>query len=372
MLGAAATAMAVCLSGATPASAQTEPADRTPLAEEVFQNVQVFQGVPADELMAAMGYFSNALSANCTYCHVGGGGGGWDQYAVDIPTKERARQMVRMMNEINRTYFGERRVVTCVSCHNGSNRPKTAMSIAAVYGLEPTDEPDTLPAQIPGMPSADEVLDTYVQALGGSERLAALTSFVATGTHLGFAEAEAVPVEIFARGPNQRTTVIHNLGGDTTTAYDGRAGWIAMPATDSPLPLRPLTGGELEGARLDADLSFPAGIKQALDNWRGTFPTVIDDRDVLVIQGRSAGNSPVKLYFDDETGLLTRMVRYADTPVGPNPTQIDYADYREVAGVKMPFSWTMTWQSGRSAFELTDVQPNVSVDPAVFGRPAAP
>jgi len=78
------------------------------------------------------------------------------------------------------------------------------------------------------------------------------------------------------------------------------------------------------------------------------------------------------LYFDAESGLLLRQLRYADSPVGRLPTQVDYSDYRDVAGVKMPFRWTLTWLDGRENFELSEVQPNVTIDAARFGRPAAP
>jgi outer membrane lipoprotein-sorting protein len=178
-------------------------------------------------------------------------------------------------------------------------------------------------------------------------------------------------MEIFAKAPSQRTTVIHTLSGDATTVFDGRVGWAAAPETDSPIPLRALSGGELDGVRLDAELVFPSRIKQALTNWRGAIPTTLDDRDVLVIQGTSPLKSPVKLYFDAETGLLTRLIRYADTPVGRNATQIDYSDYREVAGVKIPFRWVVAWQSGHATYELSDVQPNTSIDANVFSRPVA-
>ena len=361
--------LVVCLLGARAAAGQTPSAPKPLLAEEVFKNVQVFKGVPVDQFMGAMGFFSNALSANCTHCHVGEGGGGWDKYAEDVGPKQTARRMVVMMNAINKTYFGGRRVVTCVSCHNGNNRPKVAMSVAAVYGTAATDEPDEILKQAPGAPSADQVLNTYIEALGGAARLASLTSFSAKGTHLGYGEAQKIPVEIFAKSPGQRTTIIHTLSGDVTTTYDGRAGWMAMPETDSPVPLRGLSGGDLEGAKLDVELSFPARVVQALSNWRGAVPTTIEDRDVFVIQGTSAGRSPVKLYFDATSGLLVRLVRYTETPVGRNPTQIDYADYRDVAGVKMPFRWVVAWQSGHSTFELTDVQPNVPVDAAKFALP---
>jgi len=241
-----------------------------------------------------------------------------------------------------------------------------------MYGAPPLEDPDEILEQAPGAPPADQVLDKYLRALGGADRLATLTSFVAKGTYQGNAEVEKRPFEVFAKVPAQRTAIIHSNNGDTTTAYDGRAAWIAAPDTESPVPLLGLTGLELDAVKLDADLSFPARVKSILSDWRVGFPTTIDDRDVQVVQGTSAGRSPVKLYFDRESGLLVRLVRYTDSPVGRNPTQIDYADYREVAGVKMPFRWTVTWLDGRSTIQLNDVQPNIPIDAARFSRPASP
>jgi hypothetical protein len=132
-----------------------------------------------------------------------------------------------------------------------------------------------------------------------------------------------------------------------------------------------MTGGELEGAKLDAALSFPARIKQSLKDWRTGFPsTTIDDNEVEVVQGTNAENTPVKFYFDKKSGLLLRQVRFTDTPIGLNPTQIDYADYRDVSGVKLPFHWTVTWTDGQSTTDLTSVEANVPIEAAKFARPA--
>ena len=131
----------------------------------------------------------------------------------------------------------------------------------------------------------------------------------------------------------------------------------------------PLTGGNLEGAKLDATLFFPAQIKQAFTQWR-TGSTTINDREVQVVQGTNAGQPPVKLYFDQNSGLLVRVVRYSESPIGRVPTQIDYSDYRDVAGVKMPFRWTVTWTDNQAFIELSEVRPNVPVDAARFARPA--
>lgn len=364
------TAAAVLALSAIGVAGQQAAADRVPLAEQVFTNVQVMKGVPADQFMGTMGYMSNSLSVNCTYCHLGEGGGGWAEYARDNDKKVTARRMISMMNEINKTYFGGRRVVTCVSCHNGANRPRVTSNMSVYYSVPNTDEPDQILKQAPGSPSAEQVLDKYIAAIGGAQRLAALTSWTAKGTHLAYGEAEKRPLQIFARAPLQRVQIEETGSGTATIVYDGKAGWSRVPDAITPLPLRPLTGAELDGARLDAALAFPGQIKTALTGWRGAIPATMGDLDVYVIQGAMAGNVPVKLYFDFETGLLLRQIRHTDTPIGRNTWQIDYSDYREVAGVKMPFKWIFMWQSGKAEVELTDVQPNVPVDAARFARPA--
>ena len=141
------------------------------------------------------------------------------------------------------------------------------------------------------------------------------------------------------------------------------------------LPVIPLLGADLEGARLDARLSFPGQIKQLLTDWRAGFPAItVDDHPVQVVQGAMAGGTRVKLYFDRETGLLVRLTRYLPTAVGTVATHIIYSDYRAVAGVgiKVPFHWQVTWVDGQSTIELSSVQPNVPVDAARFAKPAPP
>ncbi len=187
---------------------------------------------------------------------------------------------------------------------------------------------------------------------------------------MGFDDAEPAPLEMFVMAPGQRSTIVHGLLGDTTTTFDGRAGWIMAPPTDKPVPFLMLTGLELEGVKLEGELFFSARIKQALSNWRVGLPVILDDREAVPVQGTTAGGGVATLAFDAETGLLLRLTRYSQSPVGRLVTRIDYSDYRDVAGVKMPFRWIVSWLSGRSTFVMTEVQPNVSVDPARFAMPA--
>jgi photosynthetic reaction center cytochrome c subunit len=372
--------MGVASAGAQAAGAsQAASAQKPVMAEDVLKNVQVLRGIPLDEFMGTMGFFAAALSLNCTDCHVGAALDNWERYADDTPRKQTTRKMILMVRMINQASFGGKREVTCYTCHRSSDHPKVTPSLAEQYGTPPPDDPDEIEspeqAVAPGAPSADQILDRYIQALGGAQRLANLTSFVAKGTYSGYDTSDAkVPVEVYVKAPSQRTTVAHVPVGDSgapkdsTTTFDGRAGWISTPNTL--VPMLALTGGNLDGAKVDADLSFPGRIKQALTNWRAGFPEVsIDDHDVQVIQGTSGGKSLVKLYFDKKSGLLVRQVRYADTVVGLNPTQVDYSDYRDVSGVKLPFRWTVTWTDGLSSFEMKEVQPNVPIDPSKFAKP---
>jgi photosynthetic reaction center cytochrome c subunit len=328
------------------------------------------QAAPAEKPLMAedVSVFSAALGESCETCH--DGSGGWASYALDtVPRKRTARRMVTMMAAINQTNFGGRQAVTCFTCHRGADRPRITPTLAEVYGEAPPEGPDEGVRPAPGAPSADQVLDKYVQAIGGASRLASLTSFVAKGTSGGYGpEADKRPVEIFAKAPDQRTTIIHTLDGDSTATFDGRAGWFAAP--HRPVPVLTLTGGELDGARLDATLSFPAQIKQAFGGWRAGAVTRINDRPAQVLQGTSPGGTLATLYFDRESGLLVRLLRFAPSKVGRLPTQIDYADYRDVAGVKLPFRWTVTWLSGVDTFELTEVRANVPIDAAKFAKPA--
>src|SRR5207244_3826048 len=131
---------------------------------------------------------------------------------------------------------------------------------------------------------------------------------------------------------------------------------------------------DLTGARLDAQLAFPAPIKQLLTDWRADFSAVsIDDKPVFVVQGMTEQVS-VKLYFDKASGLLVRQTRYAPTAVGTVPTHVTYSDYRVVpgTGVKIPFTWQMRWVDGQYTINLTSVQPHVAIDAARLAPRAPP
>src|SRR6266852_3365001 len=194
------------------ASAQVGSDQKPQMAEDVFKNIQVLKGISVDEFMATMGFFSASLGLNCTDCHISESSGDWVRYADDTGLKRTARVMIQMVNTLNKGNFGVRRAVTCYTCHRGTTKPKVIPSLADQYGAPPADDPNEteIPASAPATPSTDQILDRYIQALGGSQRLAALTSFAAKGTYEGFdTDLGEVPVDIFAKAPNQRSMIVH-------------------------------------------------------------------------------------------------------------------------------------------------------------------
>ena len=354
----------VCLAYAR---SQTPPTARPQMSEEAFKDIRVLKGIPVDEFMDVMGMFSASLGYCCTDCHVKEAVGNIAAFAVQTPKIQTARRMIALVNTINTSSFGGAKRVTCFTCHHGSDMPDVAPDLRLQYGAPPEPDPNALNIAT-SSESPQPLFNKYIEAIGGAPRLANFTSFVATGTYTGYETGSApVPLEIYANAPNQRTTIVKMPDEDSVRVYDGTSGWIAGP--DRTTPLTTLSGPNLFGARLEATISFPSRIQQEFNRWRSA-KAVIEDKEFAVAQGTKTGQLPVNFYFDKSTGLLKRVMRWNQTAVGPVPTQTDYDDYRDVAGIKVPFRTIVTWTDGKSTIELKEVRPNVPIEAARFSRPA--
>ena len=352
--------------GASAQAVRTAPVQAPPMSDTFFKNVQVLKGIPVDEFMDVMGMFSSSLGFDCASCHSEELYTDRAAFAITTPLITRARQMIVMMNTINRNFFRGEPRVTCFTCHRVRNQPASIPSLALQYS-ELMEDPSDIGVIADTRVTADQVFSKYLEALGGARPVSSLTSVVARGTYEGFnTGGAAVPVEILAAAPDKRSQIVQAPDGTGIKTFDGRDGWAAEPWR--PMPLMPLTGGNLSGARLEAFVSFPAGLRNAFSRWQ-VSTAVIDERAVQVLQGSNAGELPVNLYFD-ASGLLVRTVRWSRTAAGIVPTQADYADYREVSGVKFPFRMIVTWTDGQNTYRLSDVRPNVQIDAARFARPA--
>jgi photosynthetic reaction center cytochrome c subunit len=337
------------------------PPGSQPMAEAVFKNIQVLKGVSSDQLIPAMRFIAASLGVECSYCHV------QDHFDKDDKKpKQIARDMMRMMFTIDKDSFQGNREVTCYSCHRGSLKPE---AIPMVEGEgHPKAQTPTAPEaeRLPGnLPTVDQLIDTYVQALGGSAAIEKITSREERGsTTVG---GQSVAVEVFDQEPDKQASIRHMPAGDSTSVFNGREGWFGVPGR----PVREMHGAELDAAQIDADLHFPLHIKQVFAELRVEYPEKIADREAYVISATKDGQPPVKLYFDERSGLLLRLVRYAQSPLGLVPTQIDYGDYRDVDGVETPFRWTVAQPDGSLTTQLEQIRQNVPIDDARFAKPTS-
>ncbi len=327
-------------------------------AEQVYKNIKVLKDVPSDQLIPAMQFMTSSLGVQCDFCHMQGS---FDK--DDKKPKQIARKMMQMMIIINQENFDSHRQVTCFTCHRGSPKP-VAIPIISAEATPPF--PAGLDEEAPpaNLPSVDQILDKYVQAVGGMKAIQEVRSRIEQGK-VTFGPRQ-FPVDIFVQGPDKTAVVMHLPNGENVTASDGQQGWSSAPGRS----LRELSSSDLAAARLDADPQFPADAKKVFKELRVEREDKIGDRPTYVILGAIEGQPPMRLFFDEQSSLLVREIRYTESPLGLNPEQIDYSDYRDQGGVKTPFRWTTSHPRGSSTIQIEQMQQNVPIDKSKFVKPA--
>jgi photosynthetic reaction center cytochrome c subunit len=347
--------------------AQAPPNSSGPkTAVQAFKNILVLKDIPADQLIPSMQFIANSLGVECDFCHVEGA---FDK--DDKEEKKTARKMMTMMIAINQQNFEGKKEVSCNTCHRGNPHPQGIPVITAEL-REPVNteamEHEHHHDHEAQMPSADPVIDAYVKAVGGNGAIAKLKSATEKAS-MAMGPGKNVEVEIYEEIPDRRVSVVHMPGGgDSVTAYNGSEGWLSFPKR----PLREMNGDERYAAKLDAEFLVPSDPRKAFTEFKSAKPDTINGKEVNVVLGINPNQPPVKLYFDKQTGLLVRMLRYANTPLGFNPTQVDFADYRDRQGAKIPFEWTIARPLGRFTMKVESFQLNAPIDGSKFAKPAAP
>ena len=362
-LAAGSTLAAALLAALLTAQAQSPAAPK--LAEQQYKNIKVLKGIPAEQVIPAMQFITASLGVECEYCHVREG----HNLAFDKDDKKpklAARKMIEMMNAINKDNFEGKREVTCFSCHRGAAEPVAIPLVGEAAKAEPAGEKSTVDAQAT-FPPADQLLDKYLTAVGGADALRKISSRVAKGTLTGFGE-QKLAIDVYGKAPDKRVSVMHFPNGDSVTAFDGHSGWLSFPGR----PPHIMSTDENSEARMDADLLFPVHVKTMRQKFLAGPGDKIEGHDTIQVVGRGEGQPPLRLFFDAQSGLLLRLVRYTETPLGRLPTQIDYSDYRDADGVKVPFRWSLARPGNRFTIQVDELHQNVPVDDAKFAPPPAP
>lgn len=338
---------------------QTKPVAEAPkTAEQQYKNIQVLKNIPADQLIPTMQFIAASLGVECEFCHV--------EHAMDQDDKKEkqtARKMIAMELAIDNGHFAGELEVTCYTCHRGSPHPVGTPSVSADSSKAAPHEHGDEDEAHANLPTSNQILDKYLSAVGGAEALKRIKTRVQKGTLE--AMGQQFPIEVFSQAPDKRVSISHPQGGSSVTAFNGEVGWLSIPGG-----VHRMTGPEREAARIDAEIYFPSRVRDLYQQFRVRPGEEISGRPTYLVTATGEGRPPLRLYFDQETGLLLRLTRYAETPLGKNPTQIDYSDYRETGGVKIPYQWTLARPSGRFTIRVAEVQQNVPVDEKLFVPPA--
>jgi photosynthetic reaction center cytochrome c subunit len=328
--------------------------------EQVYKNIQVLKGVPADQLIPAMQFITASLGVQCDFCHL--------ENAFekdDKETKQTARKMMHMMFAINKENFDGHREVTCYACHRGAHKPVTTPIISDEKDKfvleETTSQEKGNPANLP---PADQILGKYLRAVGGTEAVDRISTRIQKGTLT--VGSVHFPVEIVAKAPVRRVTTVRFPGGDSVTGINEKEGWLITPGRT----VKDMIPSEVDDARMDAELFFPSSLRTIFKELRVQQEGQIDGREAYVLAGIRESLPPVQLFFDQQSGLLVRVLRFVETPLGRNPTEIDYADYRDEGGVKTPFRWTVARPNGSFVIQIEQMQQNVPIGEDKFAKPA--
>lgn len=351
--------------GQTPVAAQSS----SQKTEDAFLNIKSLRGQPADLLNPTMVFFEAALGVGCGFCHDPDGA----KRELDTkPQKETARRMIAMVNTLNASSFGGAKKVTCFTCHMGRSTPIGTPNVVGEE-LPPALGEDYF-ASLPPAPavpaiSASQILDKYIVASGGAGALQKAPSLTAAGTVTQRRPGRNFPaqqIEISSKAPGMALIVTKAGQNDNLLAYSANGGW----AKGGTAAARDLRQAEADATKLEDAFNLPAQLKQMLIEPKVERPQVIDGRELYVIAGRTRNLPKVTAYFEKESGMLVRLVYDIDTSFGVYPTQIEYSDFRNVDGRKVPYSWVISQTRNR---EFTYAMQNIraaAVEDSKFAKPA--
>lgn len=347
------------------AQSTAPPAPAHPkLAGDEFKNLKVLKDVPADQIFPTMQFITASLGVECEFCHVREG-----QKMVfdkdDKKTKLTARKMMQMEFAIDKDNFKGHLEVTCYSCHRGASEPVGTPIISDEEPKPEAERGNPAAEAKPVLPPADQLLDKYLNGIGGEAALLKVTSRVEKGEIA--ANGHQLPIEVYSKAPDKRISIMHMPNGESITAFDGKQGWLSNSGH-----AHLMSAAENDAVRIDADIYFPSHVKTLYAKFTVHPGEKIDGHNTYLVVGHNEGQPPLRLYFDQQSGLLLRLVRYAETALGRNPTQIDYADYRDADGVTIPYRWTLARPGNRFTIQIDRVQQNLPVDDSKFTPPPMP
>lgn len=322
--------------------------------EEKFKNVQILKDLTPGQFGDAMDLMRASLGVGCDYCH--------ERKDKDIDfasdakeEKKTAREMIKIVLDTNEKFFNKRAIVTCNTCHRGSTNPVGLVSLPQAVPVFPTPE-----RKRPTLPARDEIVAKYAAAVGKIDK-GALESLTMKGVR-ETANGAKSDLEV-----SRKDGKVRSSSPQATIVLAPTGSWMSSKQTGT----REMTAEQRE--QLEAQsraLQFVTPEDIPADA-RVVRKDKINDREVYVLQSTIAPKIRQRLYFDAENGLLVRRVLLTPLPIGDTPTQVDYSDYRDAGGFKLPYSIDLEsadpYLSSKRHF--TEIHPNAKVDEKIFEMP---
>jgi photosynthetic reaction center cytochrome c subunit len=365
----------VSAAGQAAAAPQSPPAATAPAANqekaaaptaektagEAFKNVQILKDLPASQFMPNMFFIAASLGVGCDHCHVTSDNGPWPMEKDDKKEKKTAREMMKMMFAINNQNFEGRQEVTCATCHNGHPDP-SAISPVRPLGEKPPQSMEAAEQQ--SLPPADQILDRYVEAIGGTAALEKLKTRVIKGA-LVTESGRTYNLEVTEKAPDLGlVTATSPKGNVSRDGFDGTMAWNSSGSHVFP-------SHGLEAARIARDTEFFVGsdVKKHFPRRFVAGKETVGGEEAYVVRVVGHGDVSEKLSFSVNSGLLLRRVVLTKTALGRYSEETDYSDYREVDGVKIPFTVERMEVNTRYTEKYSEIKQNVPVSDSVFQMP---
>jgi hypothetical protein len=291
----------------------------------------------------------------------------WDFVSDEKPEKGTAREMIKMVQGLNKANFKGNPAVGCFTCHRGRPEPIRAPQLPMAAPTPFADTSATATKETP--PTADQILAKYTEALGGSAAIEKLKTRSMKGTWVT-GDGITLGYEVYQTAPDRIYTVLNTpKQGVIERGFNGQTAW-----EKSGRGLRDIEGIELYYLKRYPDLFKDIKLQGQFTRISYGGKEKIDDKDVYVLRGFGVDGRGERLYFDAQSGLLRRRISSISTMVGVIPEQVDYEDYRDVDGLKLPFTIRINTIDSffSSTRKFTEIKLNLPVDEMKFKKPAAP
>jgi Photosynthetic reaction centre cytochrome C subunit len=320
-------------------------------AGEKFKSIKVLNDMPADQMGKVMNQMSSSLGVNCAFCHSSNDG---DYEKEGNEHKNTAREMVTMTFELNKKYFDGRPEINCNSCHNGKSHPQAVFPMIAA---KPAEE---RPKQPEKKPTIDEILTKYETALGGKAKIAKVTSRQIKSQRI---EPDGKTLEAEEMWQKTGKLRIDTTYGKTIISekFDGTN--VLKTSDGSPIDIQ---ADESENIKRDAQIFANPDLKSIYAQMDVRFLDKIDGDEVWIVQATTADKKRENLVFDAITGLLVRRSSSTRTVMGNFVYQVNYQDYKDFGGVKLPTTMKFAVPGIYWTRKIVDVKNNVNIDDKAF------